>query len=563
MAAALTQAGIPVSIERAGLLQTPEAVLALACLRRLSDPYDTLATAEIVSLVTSESPEVWLADRLTWLKQDSVGHHLWKEAGDNPLPILQQLAAMRSELAVLSPWEAMQRVVTLCNLTEVVTAWRPDAETARMRLANLQQLLELSAQYEEECHSSASAATISGLLLWFGQLANDSLDVMATPSVDAVQIMTYHKSKGLEWPVVICTGLKGAIKSRLWDISTYSREGFDAAWPLQGRFIRYWPWPFGLLKNVSSLSEIDQSPIAAEFMRLATEEAQRLLYVGMTRARDRLILTLSEKDTGSEGWLGALGCGDWLTPLEGATTMAVPDHGAIPYKCESCQPEEASLKVTKDTEPACWFNTAGGGLLRKPLIVSPSGKGPSDRYAVLEEVRLASRIPLAGSIQGEMDRLGTGLHACIAYAVSQGRRSLEAADIDRILFGLGMGCWLESVAAAEQISAFLNWIHQRWQPVACHAELPVQQVLTDQSGQVLRGQIDLLLETSDGWILIDHKSNPGGSAGWGGLACKYGDQLQAYRQAIEHVTGKPVLESWLYLPVSGGAIRIGEKSPSV
>ena len=563
LADTLTQAGIPVSIEQPGLLATPEVVLALACLRRLSDPYDTLSTAEIVSLSTSESPEIWLADRLAWLRQDAVKQYLWKEAGENPLPILQQLAVMRPELSVLSPREAMQRVITLCNLPSVVVAWRPDAETAKRRLANLQQLLELAVQYEEECQSSARAATISGLLLWLGDLADNEQDVRAMPSVDAVQVMTYHKAKGLEWPVVICTGLTADIKSRLWDVSTISREGFDAACPLQGRFIRYWPWPFGAKEKVSGMGDIEQSEVAAKFMRLATEEAQRLLYVGMTRARDKLIMTLSEKETGSEGWLGALRCEAWFKPLGSVNKMVLPGFGDIPYRCELFQPEEVSAGVPTQTDPACWFNPAAGILSREPLKVSPSGKGPSDRYIVVEEIRLAARIPLAGSIQGEMDRLGTGLHACLAFAVSQKRLSLDADQIDRIMSGLGMKDWVDVALASAQLTAFLNWIQSRWQPIAVYAELPVQQSLTVPAGQVLRGQIDMLLETADGWILIDHKSNPGGAAGWEGLACKYGGQLQAYREAIEHVTDRPVLESWLYLPVSGGAIRIGEKSPSV
>lgn len=560
LADALSQAGVPVAIEQAGLLGTPEAVLALACLRRLNDPYDTLATAEIVSLVTSASPEVWLTDRLAWLKQHEVAHHLWKEEGDAPLPLLQQLAGMRSSLAVLSPREAMQRVITLCNLSDIVTAWRPESAIVRQRLDNLQQLVELAGQYEEECRSSASAATVSGLLLWLGELADNELDTRALSSVDAVQIMTYHKSKGLEWPVVVCTDLNATIKSRLWDISTASRNGFDAAKPLQGRFIRYWPWPFGLLKKIDGLAGIEESPIAVTLMSQATQEAQRLLYVGMTRARDRLVLALGSKETADQGWLGSLGCGEWLNPQEDADTLALPDGSTIPYGCKACTPEEKGPGVTKDSGTTYWFNLATGVRPGLPMMVSPSAIGSSGQYGVLEEVRLDARIPLAGSIQGEMDRLGTGLHACIAFAVSQQRRALSGAEVTAIMSNLGMASWLDAERAAQQITAFLEWIHQRWQPVACHAELPVQQILAGDTGQILRGQIDLLLETADGWILIDHKSNPGGQAGWEGLAVKHGGQLQAYREAVERVSGKPVLESWLYLPVSGAAVRVGERA---
>jgi ATP-dependent helicase/nuclease subunit A len=41
-----------------------------------------------------------------------------------------------------------------------------------------------------------------------------------------------------------------------------------------------------------------------------------------------------------------------------------------------------------------------------------------------------------------------------------------------------------------------------------------------------------------------------------GTANDYFGQLAAYGNAVERATGKPVLESWLFFPVSGGAARI-------
>ena len=76
------------------------------------------------------------------------------------------------------------------------------------------------------------------------------------------------------------------------------------------------------------------------------------------------------------------------------------------------------------------------------------------------------------------------------------------------------------------------------------------------SGQILVGRIDLLLETDAGWILIDHKSSPQGSSHWPELAAEHGGQLDAYAKAVELASGRPVLERWLYLPVAAGALRV-------
>ena len=86
------------------------------------------------------------------------------------------------------------------------------------------------------------------------------------------------------------------------------------------------------------------------------------------------------------------------------------------------------------------------------------------------------------------------------------------------------------------------------------AEYPVQQLLD--SGQVLNGRIDLLLESNDGWVLIDHKSNPAPETHWGRLAEEHAGQLEAYAEAIEVASARPVIAAWLFLPVAAGAIQV-------
>jgi ATP-dependent exoDNAse (exonuclease V) beta subunit len=75
------------------------------------------------------------------------------------------------------------------------------------------------------------------------------------------------------------------------------------------------------------------------------------------------------------------------------------------------------------------------------------------------------------------------------------------------------------------------------------------------TGQVLNGRIDLLLETEGGWVLIDHKSNPGAAEHWEQLAIDYGAQLSAYAHALHQASGRQVAEAWLFLPVAAGLIR--------
>ena len=71
-----------------------------------------------------------------------------------------------------------------------------------------------------------------------------------------------------------------------------------------------------------------------------------------------------------------------------------------------------------------------------------------------------------------------------------------------------------------------------------------------------RHRIDLLLRTATGWVLFDHKSTSQGQAQWAAAADKHAAQLAAYRDTLEAVTGIPVEETWLLLPVAGAAVRV-------
>ncbi|MEG3035917.1 MAG: UvrD-helicase domain-containing protein, partial [Aurantimicrobium sp.] len=96
---ALNQWGIPVAAERPGLLSTAEAQLVIACLRRLHDPGDTVATAVITGLTESLEPEQWLHDRLQFLADAKLNDDgkwepplsSWKVKGAGALPLLQRL----------------------------------------------------------------------------------------------------------------------------------------------------------------------------------------------------------------------------------------------------------------------------------------------------------------------------------------------------------------------------------------------------------------------------------------------------------------------------------------
>lgn len=556
IAAALREQSIPTAIAQPGLLKQPEAVLALACLRRLNDPGDTLASAEIVSLADSEAPESWLADRLRLTsahqfagEERDKALNAWRE--DNH-PLLKTLAEMRqAQMALLAPHEALQLAIVRCGLATVVLRWQSDSVRGRSRLANLEALLGMASQYEESCLNEGQPATVSGLLMWLKDLEKDEEDGLAEPAVDAVHVMTHHKAKGLEWPVAILTDLEDDLRDRLWSINAETRGGqSDAADPLKDRHIHYWPWPYGKqTKDIELRDRIGASPIARRFRAAAIEEEKRLLYVSMTRARDLLVFAWPEKTATGE-WFACLGA-DWLTLAENADMLILPDGNKVPCVRWSLTLPDALPQSVAGTQPLNWFGTVDLPLSRLPLAFNPSAAEEA-ACSVDETVSIGTRVALPGPV--EMGVLGTAIHACLAAAFTDRSLTQTTENVAAILHRHGVADWVEATGIHRQVTSFLAWIDARWPNAEAIAEVPVESIRPN--GQVLQGRIDLILKTRDGWILFDHKSNPGEPEQWGDLARQYSGQLLAYAHAVSSATQIPVIETWLFLPVAAGAARI-------
>lgn len=553
LAEALAESGIPTETAQPGLLAKPEAILAIACLRRLADEDDTLATAEIVSLASGDNPEVWLQNRLNYV----VSHERhewckWLESGDDAYPIIQRLAELRPMCQVLTIKEALELVIAECHADANVLCWSPSHEKARMRLANLQALIGMAGDYEESCCGSSRIASIPGFVLWLQEQSKAGQDSLAEAGTNSVRVLTYHACKGLEWPVTICTELGSNIRDNLWGASVQPQGQIDVASPLKDRFIRFWPWPFGKQQKVPLAERADQSPQAEKFRKEATEEAKRLLYVGLTRARDLLILASPIEKSGNLAtgeWIDSLDCPQLLAQGD-VQEIAFPSGVSITCVCREYEPEkEEKSKMPDPSRALSWFaiKTLEDRL---PLIANPSAAQPVPCH-VAEIATVGKPIQTKGN--PNLGQLGLAVHASIAAAVSD-RANLDTQLVSGMLEANGVCGCADTDELVTQIGSFLDWCEIRYGKAPMLAEHPVEMVM--ENGQWVVGQIDLLIDTPEGWILIDHKASMKTEDSFPDLAAGYSGQLGMYRHAVESATNRKVIESWLYLPVSGKAIKV-------
>jgi ATP-dependent helicase/nuclease subunit A len=223
---------------------------------------------------------------------------------------------------------------------------------------------------------------------------------------------------------------------------------------------------------------------------------------------------------------------------------------SIPYECWELAASPAEQQAGGEAQALRWFPPSGDCTARLPLIVSPSS-AEAESCEVLEHLSVGQRIVLGRG--ADMQKVGSAIHGCIAAAFASQPRVSTAPEIAAVLSGWEVRD-LAPEAVLAQIGALNGWLAQRWSGARIYCEIPVE--ARRDSGQVLKGQIDLLLEIDHGWVLIDHKSNPGGASTREEIMQRYGGQLRLYKEGVERATGRQVVETWLYFPVAASAVRV-------
>ncbi|WP_374576427.1 UvrD-helicase domain-containing protein [Phenylobacterium sp.] len=542
IADALTARGIKVGVEREGLAQTAHVQLIAAALRWTADATDRLALAELARFFGStEDSDAWL---------QALGAEAPDAALAEVVPIAAPLAALREQILALTPAELIDAIMGIPEVMALVESWGDCA----VRLDDLEALRGFARAYETECTGSGAPATASGL-----SLALKSANPLRPPSLqpDVVQVLTYHRAKGLEWPLVVLLDLHRSPQPRLFEAVAEADGEIDWRKPLANRWIRYWHWPFGSQPE----DRLTQAALASDVGQVATvrarEEETRLLYVGMTRARDYLVFARAANE--SDKWLRVLDAGLDAEPrmrLGGGTDAPIIVGGvSFPARHSVFEGDDAATAATAATPT--FVRLAGSApAARSPLFRTPSREAAQSEYTVLERIEIGPRIPLAGS--PDMLRVGEAVHAILAV---DDLSTPLAARLERAQGTLDR--WgvteVEARHVCEASERLAVAIEGRWPGARRLHEAPVHARLGD---QLVVGRIDLLIESKAGYAIIDHKSFPGSRDRWADQAVGYGAQLDLYAQAVTAATGAACDELFIHMPLVGALLRVGRKSGS-
>ena len=530
VAGALEALGIPVALARSGLLRTPEGRACLVGLRLFCEPKDALARAELVRIAWEGKIQAWFEQLLQAEPGSAFVDH----------PLVRSVEAVSASHPQAGAVTALDLVMDAIGVDELCRRWGD----AQSRLDNLDALRAHAVVFRDTALASGTSTSPAGLVLALEALEAEEADTRAvTRGTNSVEISTWHAAKGREWPITVLAELTERPSNSLGVRAFSSSKGFDGTDPLAGRVVRYWPNPYDARNNGMPFHDaLDAHPESVAAERRARFEGLRLLYVGWTRARDRLVVAGRRKILEGAGTLELLHPPRFDLDAQVFRTPA----GEVPLLVRPTVPREPEASETT-LEPE------QGPPLRPPVTHPPARQSPS---AVVAEGRVVETVRLGGVLEaGEgvgSAEFGSAVHAFLAAdreGFDEPRRFQLAADI--------LQRWgLEDtppVSLLEMSDRLRGWVRQRWSATVMHREVPMAMEQT--AGTLLSGIADLLVETPQGWVVIDHKTRVGAVAELEAYACGVVGQLSAYAEILTAL-GRPVVAWVVHFPLAGCVVLV-------
>ncbi len=478
---------------------------------------------------------------------------------DHPvLSALAHLRSLREQRWWLTPSAMLARVVRERHAFLLgFGSARPADVWRRLRF-----LIDQARAFEQ-----ASGAGLRGFVEWAAMQGADGARVHEPllPETDeaAVQIMTIHGAKGLEFPVTILSGMTS--------LSTPRAHGISLLWEPMGL-----P-QLALNKEMKTAQHQLRADIETE---MDSHEKLRLFYVAATRARDHLVVSCHHRsDAGStyaqQAWEFATLAPDLIRVWPAPTTPTADGLVGLGLAASPPAPHsDGRSSPTSTTPPAV-------------LVPVPTGPGLADEVLGQREAWVAARAALvqpystartvsatgvvslwleAHGHQGETTSLveqdddqadavdGDGplvrRRGRAGTAVGQAvHATLQVLDLSRptaVAAVVRQHCAIEAIEplvdtverlvaaalASDAVRLAARYPH--------HKELYVAAPFGE---RVLEGYVDLLIETPNGLVVVDYKTDTVTSeAEIDAKLDRYELQAASYAVALEAVTGQTVRE---------------------
>ena len=422
-------------------------------------------------------------------------------------PLLVKLDSLSLGVADRTVYALLADTLSTLNFYDLVSEW-PNGEQARANLLRLQAESGefMDANREALASGGFHGSGIQSFLAWLNskveQSANDKQPDPRVIDEDAVELVTWHSSKGREWPVVAVCGLDKPIKAKLPDMSLAYTSFEDLSKLLDYTQINYSPEFAAKETNEKFLSDLQQE---------AELESRRLLYVAITRPRDKLILEWPSylADKGSQTAWSILNQQADVSLTENALVI-----GDSSFPCVvTVGGSDLSDVVIEENHEQDTASSIGRSAIRKERVnqdLTPDSVSPStmaNGVTGLVNTDTTSNIQVHKYHSGldiELDMsptaLGTFIHYCFELLGANPNLVNRIEDIT------GIDLTENDLSnISESVESFEALIKSEFTPKSLAREQALLGL--DDKGSVVSGIADLVVETEEGFWIIDHKSD--------------------------------------------------------
>jgi ATP-dependent helicase/nuclease subunit A len=516
MADALRARGLPVRIQGDGWLEAPATRAARAALAYVTDPADRHAA---LSWLTLGPPEVPLQDALMNAVDGGFDAHSALE----PLRTLEPLTDERLT------GDLVADILRLTGLRN----WAAGLADPAQALADLARFQAEANEFDQLAYDLRAAAGFHGngpqiFLGWIAAQTEKDWNRHPDPAAwsgTGVEISTWHAAKGREWHVTVVAGLEFRFPERPGTLRAEFASFEDLTNVLDQAGLSWLP---------NFVAPEKQQVFTDALVETDERDAARKLYVALTRARDRLILTLppepSREKERPERMVDLLRARAGMDVSGNQLVVCGTSMDARITHEERDREFPAAAPIAEPPVPR--FGQAMAAIFseKTPWRTSPSSIEEEEPAALpaLENFSLETGLGnRADHFVSATDR-GTAWH--LAFRTLCTRPDLR----DQLSETTGLdAATLDAIAA--QTTEVKDWLRTQGYG-QLHFELPIQEVRAD--GSQTNAIIDCLAEGPAGYLILDHKSGPcpDPAARFAG----YMPQLQTYADLLTARGGKPV-----------------------
>ena len=522
----LEASNVPYRLESASLVfDTQEVRDLLNCLRAIDNPADNVATVAALRSVAFGCSDV---DLLQHYEACGTFDYMMSSAIEAAGPVGESLRTLRN-FHEQRMWESVGTLIDRFLRERQLMENSVGHPRMREQWRRYRFIIEQAWQFAASGGNSLRAF-VSWLEDQMGQNARVTEAPVPESDEDAVRVMTVHAAKGLEFPIVILTGLNAQRRHRREIVLLdRARRRVEVAVGNSG----------------SSFSTEGHAELDDREKRMSEAEHVRLMYVATTRARDHLVLSLRRSERQDSSTSAGIISGIMASAPDLSREVSLD---ARPRPAETAPAEsvsnldaeigEHSLEARDQWEESRLKLLADRGVPVSATATSLGHKSREEEDKPEQETAEPWRKGRAGT------SVGRAVHAVLqSVDLSDGAEIDDRARAQAVAEGVqervaDVARWsraaLESEAVKRAVASGRYW---REVPVAA----PV-------AAGLLHGFVDLLFEEHDGLVVVDYKTDSVTGPEAAEATARYRLQGGAYAHAIQKITGKQVKEVvFLYL----------------